>query len=146
MGAAAGLEERARRVPVCTRLGRAPREWSRERSARSRAATRRTSEPAQHIGRVAMVEVAVAVLERPDGAFLLAQRPQGRVYSGWWELPGGKIRAGGSLGAARARRQGTCRHPVAAVRRSDGDADASGERPGARGAISAARIWNHDCR
>ena len=50
-----------------------------------------------------MVEVAVAVLERPDGAFLLAQRPQGRVYSGWWEFPGGKIEAGESPEAALAR-------------------------------------------
>jgi 8-oxo-dGTP diphosphatase len=38
-----------------------------------------------------MVEVAVAVIERADGAFLLAQRPVGKVYSGWWEFPGGKV-------------------------------------------------------
>ena len=41
-----------------------------------------------------MVEVAAAVLQRPDGAFLLAQRPAGKVYAGWWEFPGGKIEAG----------------------------------------------------
>jgi 8-oxo-dGTP diphosphatase len=50
-----------------------------------------------------MVEVAVAVLERPDGAFLLAQRPQGRVYAGWWEFPGGKIERGETPDAALAR-------------------------------------------
>jgi 8-oxo-dGTP diphosphatase len=41
-----------------------------------------------------MVEVAAAVIERADGAFLLAQRPAGKVYAGWWEFPGGKIEHG----------------------------------------------------
>ena len=41
-----------------------------------------------------MVEVAAAVLQRADGAFLLAQRPLGKVYAGYWEFPGGKIEAG----------------------------------------------------
>ncbi len=41
-----------------------------------------------------MVEVAAAVIERADGAFLLARRPQGKVYAGWWEFPGGKVHAG----------------------------------------------------
>ncbi len=41
-----------------------------------------------------MLEVAAAVIERADGAFLLAQRPQGKVYAGWWEFPGGKIHEG----------------------------------------------------
>jgi 8-oxo-dGTP diphosphatase len=41
-----------------------------------------------------MVEVAAAVIERPDGSFLLAQRPAGKVYAGWWEFPGGKIEPG----------------------------------------------------
>jgi 8-oxo-dGTP diphosphatase len=40
------------------------------------------------------VEVAAAVIERPDGAFLMASRPQGKVYAGWWEFPGGKLEAG----------------------------------------------------
>jgi len=40
-----------------------------------------------------VIQVAAAVIERPDGAFLLAQRPQGKVYAGWWEFPGGKIEA-----------------------------------------------------
>ncbi|MBI1396463.1 MAG: Nudix family hydrolase [Betaproteobacteria bacterium] len=40
------------------------------------------------------MEVVAAVIERDDGAFLLAQRPEGKVYEGWWEFPGGKIEAG----------------------------------------------------
>ena len=31
------------------------------------------------------------MIERADGAFLLAQRPAGKVYAGWWEFPGGKV-------------------------------------------------------
>ncbi|MEW6689494.1 MAG: Nudix family hydrolase [Pseudomonadota bacterium] len=50
-----------------------------------------------------MVEVAAAVIERPDGAFLLAQRPAGKVYAGWWEFPGGKVHAGESASDALAR-------------------------------------------
>ena len=41
-----------------------------------------------------MVEVAAAVLQKPDGSFLLAQRPEGKVYAGYWEFPGGKIEPG----------------------------------------------------
>ena len=41
-----------------------------------------------------IVEVAAAVIQRADGAFLLAQRPPGKVYAGYWEFPGGKVEAG----------------------------------------------------
>ena len=41
-----------------------------------------------------IVNVAAAVLIRPDGSFLLAQRPDRTVYAGYWEFPGGKIEAG----------------------------------------------------
>lgn len=41
-----------------------------------------------------IVEVAAAVLQRPDGSFLLAQRPEGRIWAGYWEFPGGKVEAG----------------------------------------------------
>jgi 8-oxo-dGTP diphosphatase len=51
----------------------------------------------------AVVEVAAAVIERPDGSFLLAQRPAGKVYAGWWEFPGGKIEAGEPAPRALAR-------------------------------------------
>jgi len=40
------------------------------------------------------VEVAAAVIQRADGAFLLARRPAGKVYAGFWEFPGGKVEAG----------------------------------------------------
>ena len=50
-----------------------------------------------------MIEVAAAVLQRPDGAFLLAQRPAGKVYAGYWEFPGGKIEPGEAAAAALAR-------------------------------------------
>jgi 8-oxo-dGTP diphosphatase len=50
-----------------------------------------------------VVEVAAAVIERPDGSFLLARRPAGKVYAGWWEFPGGKIEAGEPAEAALAR-------------------------------------------
>ena len=41
-----------------------------------------------------IVEVAAAVLQRPDGSFLLAQRPAGKIWEGYWEFPGGKIESG----------------------------------------------------
>jgi 8-oxo-dGTP diphosphatase len=41
-----------------------------------------------------IVDVAAAVLQRPDGCFLLAQRPRGKIYEGYWEFPGGKIEPG----------------------------------------------------
>ena len=49
------------------------------------------------------VEVVAAVIERPDGSFLLAQRPAGKVYAGYWEFPGGKVEPGEPLSAALAR-------------------------------------------
>jgi 8-oxo-dGTP diphosphatase len=42
----------------------------------------------------AITEVAAAVIERPDGSFLLARRPEGKPYPGYWEFPGGKIEPG----------------------------------------------------
>lgn len=44
-----------------------------------------------------IVEVAVAVIIRPDGSFLLARRPEGKPYAGYWEFPGGKVEPGESL-------------------------------------------------
>ncbi|MEK7362083.1 MAG: Nudix family hydrolase [Pseudomonadota bacterium] len=51
----------------------------------------------------APVEVVAAVIERRDGSFLLAQRPAGKVYAGYWEFPGGKVDQGEPLPAALAR-------------------------------------------
>ena len=50
-----------------------------------------------------ITEVAAAVLTQPDGRVLLAQRPVGKAYAGYWEFPGGKVEPGESLGAALAR-------------------------------------------
>jgi 8-oxo-dGTP diphosphatase len=49
------------------------------------------------------VEVVAAVIERPDGSFLLAQRPADKVYAGYWEFPGGKVEPGEPLAQALAR-------------------------------------------
>lgn len=50
-----------------------------------------------------VTEVAVGVLVQPDGSFLLASRPRGKVYAGYWEFPGGKLEAGESVGQALRR-------------------------------------------
>jgi 8-oxo-dGTP diphosphatase len=50
-----------------------------------------------------VIEVAAAVIVRADGAFLLAQRPTGKVYAGYWEFPGGKIEPGEPADRALAR-------------------------------------------
>ena len=49
------------------------------------------------------IEVAAAVIERDDGSFLLAQRPAGKVYEGWWEFPGGKVESGEAVAHALGR-------------------------------------------
>ena len=41
-----------------------------------------------------IVYVAAAVLQKPDDRFLLAQRPQDKIWAGYWEFPGGKIEPG----------------------------------------------------
>ena len=45
-----------------------------------------------------IIHVAVAILQRKNEAglseFLLASRPQGKGWAGWWEFPGGKIEDG----------------------------------------------------
>lgn len=50
-----------------------------------------------------IVDVAAAVLQRPDGAFLLAQRPVGKIWAGYWEFPGGKLEQGESARDALVR-------------------------------------------
>jgi 8-oxo-dGTP diphosphatase len=49
------------------------------------------------------VEVVAAVIQRAGGEFLLAQRPQDKVYSGYWEFPGGKVEPGEAAADALAR-------------------------------------------
>ena len=36
------------------------------------------------------IEVVAAVIFNSRGEFLLAQRPRGKVYAGYWEFPGVK--------------------------------------------------------
>ncbi len=47
-----------------------------------------------------IIHVAVAILQRKSGdgssEFLLASRPHGKGWAGWWEFPGGKIEEGES--------------------------------------------------
>jgi 8-oxo-dGTP diphosphatase len=50
-----------------------------------------------------IVRVAAAVIVRPDGEVLLAQRPPGKHYAGYWEFPGGKLEPGESAKAALVR-------------------------------------------
>jgi 8-oxo-dGTP diphosphatase len=52
---------------------------------------------------VKVVEVAAAVILRADGTFLLARRPHGKAYAGYWEFPGGKVEAGEAVESALAR-------------------------------------------
>jgi 8-oxo-dGTP diphosphatase len=54
------------------------------------------------------VDVAVGILIERDaqggeGRFLLTSRPEGKVYAGHWEFPGGKLEAGESVEAALRR-------------------------------------------
>jgi 8-oxo-dGTP diphosphatase len=49
------------------------------------------------------VDVAVGVLIDPQGRFLLTSRPQGKVYAGYWEFPGGKLEAGETVEEALRR-------------------------------------------
>ena len=85
VGAAARVAQRPRRVAV--------REEPRGRAGAEVA-------PAVSGG---LVRVAAAVLLRPDGQVLLAQRPPGKAYAGYWEFPGGKLEAGETPRAALAR-------------------------------------------
>jgi len=50
-----------------------------------------------------LVQVAVGVLVRADGSFLLTSRPEGKAYAGFWEFPGGKLEVGETVEQALRR-------------------------------------------
>lgn len=50
-----------------------------------------------------LTEVAVGIVQRSDGLYLLTTRPQGKAYAGYWEFPGGKLEAQESVVAALRR-------------------------------------------
>ncbi len=50
-----------------------------------------------------ITRVAAAVVLRGDGKVLLAQRPAGKPYAGYWEFPGGKLEPGETPAHALAR-------------------------------------------
>ena len=55
------------------------------------------------IGHSNRIEVVAAVICNERDEFLLAQRPAGKVYAGYWEFPGGKVENGETAAAALAR-------------------------------------------
>ena len=55
------------------------------------------------IRQVSRIEVVAAVICNERHEFLLAQRPAGKVYAGYWEFPGGKVEAGETAAAALRR-------------------------------------------
>ena len=50
-----------------------------------------------------VTEVAVGILIRSDGAFLLTTRPPGKAYAGHWEFPGGKLEVAETVEQALVR-------------------------------------------
>lgn len=59
-------------------------------------------------GIVKVVNVAVGIVQRnaslfSSGEFLMASRPNGKGWAGWWEFPGGKVEAGESPEQALSR-------------------------------------------
>lgn len=50
-----------------------------------------------------VTEVAIGILLDKTGRFLMASRPEGKPYAGWWEFPGGKLEAGETVLQALAR-------------------------------------------
>jgi 8-oxo-dGTP diphosphatase len=51
----------------------------------------------------AVVDVAAGIVTRTDGSVLMAERPAGRPWAGYWEFPGGKFESGESPVAALGR-------------------------------------------
>ena len=68
-----------------------------------------------------VVDVAVGVLIREDGRVLLASRPEGKPWAGYWEFPGGKgwvaVRWGDWKGLLRKVKEGNTQLELYDVRR-----------------------------
>ena len=47
--------------------------------------------------------ISVVALIDSDGRVLLAERPEGKIFAGYWEFPGGKIETGETPEAALVR-------------------------------------------
>src|SRR6185436_8127014 len=73
------------------------------RAAGASPTSSRETGPAVIRKRSDVIEVAAAVIQRPDGSFLLAERPPGKVYAGYWEFPGGKAEPGEPAAQALSR-------------------------------------------
>src|SRR4051812_15940013 len=98
MGAAARLAQRPGGLAIRPRLGGPARRFH----SASIVPTAALSDLGGESGGPP-VEVVAAIIQRCGGEFLLAQRPAGKVYAGYWEFPGGKIEAGEPAEHALAR-------------------------------------------
>jgi 8-oxo-dGTP diphosphatase len=100
MGTLARIAQRPGRLAFCKGLGRTTRRSYRGYGIRP---FRFSQVSGESVAESALVEVAAAVILRPDGQFLLAQRPAGKVYAGYWEFPGGKAEPGEPLSQTLTR-------------------------------------------
>ena len=57
------------------------------------------------------IDVAVGVLIRADGKFLITSRPEGKPYAGYWEFPGGKLEVDETVEQALQQLCGVVDHP-----------------------------------
>lgn len=78
-----------------------------------------------------LVEVAAGIIWR-DGSILVAQRPKGKPLAGFWEFPGGKLKANESPEVALVRELaeelGICVHEAALWRIEEHDSLSSQSR------------------
>jgi 8-oxo-dGTP diphosphatase len=88
-------------MAVRAQLGGAGRDEGGER--KTQVSTTPASQPAAPRASAAIVDVVAAVIIDGDSRCLLAQRPPGKVYAGYWEFPGGKVESGETRPQALAR-------------------------------------------